>query len=179
MPFFAASGRLGEAVVVLFTIGIVAASFSSADSALTSMTTSYCIDISGKPDDERLRKFVHVVMAAIFAVIIFIVEAIGSTSVIDAIYTICSYTYGPLLGLFAFAYFCGDGSGYGKTKKQLSGRVVGTIAIMSPLLCYCLDMMTSTLWNYHFGYELLMLNGMMTFVAMYVARECGMLNEES
>lgn len=160
LPMFAASGRLGELVVVLFTIGIVAASFSSADSALTSMTTSYCVDLRGRADDETLRKRAHVMMAIVFGVIILAVKAIGSNSVIDAIYTICSYTYGPLLGLFAYAYFLGN------RKTTPRGGLVWVVAIASPVICFLLNMMAVSLWNYHFGYELLMLNGALTFIGL-------------
>ncbi len=165
LPMFAASGRLGETVVVFFTIGIVAASFSSADSALTSMTTSFCVDIKGKADDEALRKRVHVMMAVVFGVIILAVNAIGSNSVIDAIYTICSYTYGPLLGLFAYAFFVGK-RGEGKTVKGGKGWITWAVCIASPLLCYVLNAITVALCDYHFGYELLMLNGAMTFLGL-------------
>lgn len=160
LPMFAATGRLGQTVVVLFTVGIVAACFSSADSALTSMTTSYCVDIRGRADDERLRKRAHIMMGVIFIGIILIVNGIGSNSVIDAIYTLCSYTYGPLLGLFLFAYFKGS------DKMQLPAKPVWTLCILSPVICYGLDMLTSTLWAYHFGYELLMLNGLITYVGL-------------
>lgn len=165
LPMFAASGRLGETVVVFFTIGIVAASFSSADSALTSMTTSYCVDIKGEADDESLRKRVHVMMAVVFGVIILAVNAIGSNSVIDAIYTICSYTYGPLLGLFAYAFFVGK-RGEGKTVKSGKGWMTWCVCIASPLLCYVLNAITVALYGYHFGYELLMLNGGITFIGL-------------
>lgn len=169
VPMFAATGRLGETVVVLFAIGIVAASFSSADSALTAITTSYCIDIRGRADDERLRKRTHLAMSIVFILIILIVKAIGSTSVIDAIYIICSYTYGPLLGLFLFAYFCGT------DMVQTSRRFVpvastAMLCIASPLMCYGLDRLTTELWNYHFGYELLMINGALTFFGLWCLR---------
>lgn len=94
---------MGTLVVVLFTIGIVAASFSSADSALTAITTSLCVDILGKKDDVKLRKRMHLLVAFVFMLFIIAFKAINSTSVIDAIYILCSYTYGPLLGLFAFS----------------------------------------------------------------------------
>lgn len=164
LPMFAATGRLGEAVVVFFTIGIVAASFSSADSALTSMTTSYCVDIKGRADDESLRKRVHILMAIVFGVIILIVKAIGSGSVIDAIYTLCSYTYGPLLGLFAYAYFLGN------KKATPKGGLVWVVAIASPVSCYLLNLLAGSLWNYHFGYELLMINGAITFLGLLLIR---------
>ena len=166
---FAASGRLGEAVVVFFTIGIMAASFSSADSALTALTTSYCIDIHEKEDDEKFRKRVHFLMTLVFAVIIIIVKAIGSTSVIDAIYVICSYTYGPLLGLFLYAFFRGSDSLEVKSNK---GKLwmLSALCVASPIICYGLDLLTSTLWNYHFGYELLMINGLITFAGLCLLR---------
>ena len=102
LPMFA-SGRLGEAVVVLFTLGIVSAAFSSADSALTALTTSCCVDILQRPDDERLRRRVHIGMAVVFVGFVLAFRIVDSPSVIDAIYVMCSYTYGPLLGLFAFS----------------------------------------------------------------------------
>ena len=164
LPMFAASGRLGQAVVVFFTIGIVAASFSSADSALTAMTTSYCVDIRGKAADERLRKRIHIMMAVVFGVIILAVEAIGSSSVIDAIYTICSYTYGPLLGLFAYAYFLGN------KKTTPRGGLVWVVCIASPVVCFLLNLLAVRLWEYHFGYELLMTNGAITFLGLLSIR---------
>ena len=159
LPMFAASGKLGTAVVVFFTIGIVAASFSSADSALTAMTTSYCVDIKEQPADEQLRKRVHICMSLVFMLIILLVYFVNSTSVIDAIYILCSYTYGPLLGLFAFALL---------TKRMPAGRYVPFIAIASPVVCYLLDVFTTKMAGYHFGYELLMLNGMLTFMGLWL-----------
>lgn len=159
LPMFAATGRLGSVVVVLFTIGIVAASFSTADSALTSMTTSYCVDILERPADERLRKQVHIAMAAVFVVFIMLFRWINSTSVIDAIYTLVSYTYGPLLGLFAFGLF---------TRRQVSDRLVPFIAVASPVVCYLVDQLVGHCTGYRFGYELLMLNGMLTFTGLWL-----------
>ena len=98
----AASGQLGSIVVILFTIGIVAACFSSADSALTALTTSFCVDICGRSADERLRKRAHLGISVVFILFILVFRAVNSTSLIDAVYIIVSYTYGPLLGLFAF-----------------------------------------------------------------------------
>lgn len=159
LPMFAASGILGNSVVILFTIGIVAASFSSADSALTAMTTSYCVDIHEKKEDESLRRKTHIAMAAVFAVIILAVDAVGSSSVIDAIYVLCSYTYGPLLGLFAFGLL---------TRRSVAGRTVPYIAVGSPLLCFAIDKTVAAATGYHFGYELLMLNGALTFIGLWL-----------
>ena len=146
----------------LFIIGIVAASFSSADSALTSLTTCFCVDILQQPDNESLRKKIHVVMCGFFMLFILLFRQLNSTSLIDAIYILASYTYGPLLGLFVFGLF---------TKKQPNDRLVPYICIVSPLLCYALDMVAQRLWDYHFGYELLMLNGLLTFAGLYFTRK--------
>ena len=159
LPMFAASGQLGQLVVVLFTIGIVAASFSSADSALTSLTTCCCVDICQRPSDELLRRRVHLGLSVIFVVFILLFRAINSTSVIDAIYIMCSYTYGPLLGLFAFALL---------TRRKPFGRMVPFVVVLSPCICYAIDRSAQSLWDYRFGYELLMLNGFLTFLGLWL-----------
>ena len=159
LPLFAASGRLGDIVVVFFTIGIVAASFSSADSALTSLTTSYCVDIRGREGDEGLRKRAHVMMAVIFILFILAFKAINSTSVIDAIYILCSYTYGPLLGLFAYGLL---------TKRGVNDRTVPYVAVASPLICYATDRVVEAATGYRFGYEMLMINGLLTFAGLWI-----------
>ena len=143
----------------LFVLGIVAASFSSADSALTSLTTCYCVDIRRQPDNELLRKRMHVMMCFIFILFILLFRAFNSTSLIDAVYILASYTYGPLLGLFAFGLF---------TRKQPNDRLVPYICIASPMICYALDIATQHIWNYRFGYELLMLNGLITFIGLWL-----------
>ena len=162
LPMFAATGKMGNMVVVLFTIGIVAASFSSADSALTALTTTYCVDIKEKADDEALRHRVHAGMSVVFVIFILLFKTFNSTNLIDAIYILVSYTYGPLLGLFAFGLF---------TKYQVTDRWVPYFAILSPILCYALNVLAQQLWGYHFGYELLMLNGAFTFAGLYVTRK--------
>lgn len=158
LPMFAATGQMGATVVVLFTIGIVAASFSSADSALTALTTSFCIDIMQRPASERLRHRVHLGMAVVFTLFILAFRAINSTSVIDAIYILCSYTYGPLLGLFAFGLF---------TRRQANDRLAPCIAVASPLISLAIDHFTLSVTGYKFGYELLMLNGLITFAMLW------------
>ena len=162
LPMFAASGAMGTLVVILFTIGIVAASFSSADSALTAITTSLCVDILGKKDDVKLRKRMHLLVAFVFMLFIIAFKAINSTSVIDAIYILCSYTYGPLLGLFAFSLLA---------KRQVNDRWVPWVCVASPLICFGIDTFTSQLTGYKFGYELLMLNGALTFVGLALIKK--------
>ena len=151
-----------QLVEVLFTIGIVAASFSSADSALTSLTTCFCIDICEHPADEWLRKRTHIAMCLLFVVFILLFRVLNSTSLIDAIYILVSYTYGPLLGLFAFGLL---------TKRNVHDKFVPFVCVLSPVLCYLLDSVAQTLWGYRFGYELLLLNGMLTFLGLWCCAE--------
>ena len=158
LPAFAASGLLGNTVVVLFTIGIVAASFSSADSALTALTTSFCVDLCGCSADERLRRRAHVGIAVVFMVFILLFRIFNNTSLIDAIYVMCSYTYGPLLGMFAFALL---------TRRAVADRWVPYIAVASPVICWVIESLTTALTTYRFGYELLMLNGALTFAGLW------------
>ena len=110
LPMFATQGYLGHSVLILFTIGIIAAAFSNSDSALTAMTTSVCIDLLNTEKDteevaRRKRKRVHLLLSVLLAFFICLVEMLNNKSVIDAIYIIASYTYGPLLGMFAFGLF--------------------------------------------------------------------------
>ena len=133
-------------------------SFSTADSALTSLTTCFCVDIAGRPDDERLRHRTHIAMAAVFTVAVVVFRYANSTSLIDAVYTIVSYTYGPLLGLFAMALL---------TRRSVSGRWAPAVCVASPFVCYGLNALTTSLLGYQFGYELLLLNGLLTFCGLY------------
>ena len=160
LPTFIQGSADSSLLTLLFTIGIVAASFSSADSALTSLTTCYCVDIRRQPDNEELRKKVHIAMCLFFVLFILLFRQVNSTSLIDAIYILASYTYGPLLGLFVFGLF---------TKKQPNDTVVPYICIVSPLLCYFLDLTAQHFLGYRFGYELLMLNGLLTFAGLWAS----------
>ena len=162
LPMFAAGGHLGYAVLVFFTIGIIAAAFSSADSALAALTTSFCIDILNtdkysEKKAERVRKITHLGISIVFVACILIFEAIDSQSVIDTIYTLASYTYGPLLGLFCFGLF---------TQLRPRDKYVPYIAILSPAICYIIDILTFNATGYKFGYEMLMFNGFLTFMGL-------------
>ena len=162
LPMFAAEGYMGFAVLIFFTIGIIAAAFSSADSALTALTTCFCIDILGvdKMKEEQAqmyRKRTHFAVSAVFVGFIILFEALNNKSVIDAIYIIASYTYGPLLGLFTFGLF---------TKMRPRDRFVPYIAIASPLVCFLIDYLVTTYTSYQFGYEMLMFNGFLTFMGL-------------
>ena len=162
--FITLTSHLSPLTTYVFILGMVAAAFSSADSALTALTTSYCVDICERADDERLRRKVHQVMAVVFVVFILLFRVLNSTSVIDAIYILCSYTYGPLLGLFAFGLL---------TRRQTNDRLVPYVCVASPILCYLLDVSIDTLTGYRFGYELLMINGLLTFCGLWAGSITG------
>lgn len=157
LPTLCGEGYLGNAALIYFALGIIAAAFSSADSALASLTTTVCVDIVQRPNDERLRRIVHPLIAVAFWAFIMVVKAVNSTSVIDAVYTVCSYTYGPLLGLFAFGLL---------TRRRPNGKWVPAICLISPLICYAADWYMQTHVGYKFGYELLVCNGLITFLAL-------------
>jgi Na+/proline symporter len=158
LPVLATQHFPGTWATLLLMIGIVSATFSGADSSMTALTTSFCVDILGKENEVRTRRLVHVAVALLFILVILIFRSVNSLTLIDAIYTIASYTYGPLLGMFAYGLF---------TKKAANDRLVPFIAIASPILCYILQATTSKVYGYHFGYELLMLNGLLTFTGLW------------
>ena len=164
LPMLVRSGALGTLVVFPFTIGITAAALSSADSAMTSITTSVCVDIirverEGFNPERALhvRHRVHAAVALAFALCIALFHIAGSGTIIDTIYRLAGYTYGPLLGLFCFGLF---------THRQVRDDVVPYIAIVSPIVCAALDNLAPVLWNYRFSYELLLLNASLTFLAL-------------
>lgn len=167
LPSFVSTDGVGQSVLVFFSIGIIASAFSSADSALTALTTSFCIDILDiesstskyNRQPEKTRKSVHVIISILFVLFILGFKALDNPSVIDAIYTIAGYTYGPLLGLFSFGMF---------TKRIPFSHHVPFIALLSPIICYIIDYSTNYFTGYKFGYEMLMLNGILTFIGLYV-----------
>lgn len=164
LPNFVATGRLGQYALSFFSIGIVASAFASADSALTALTTSFCVDICDiekktSQQAEKLRKLVHFGVCAVFILVLLAFRALNNTSVIDAIYTLASYTYGPLLGLFAFGLF---------THFQVRERFVPLVAIAAPIFSYIADILFSRFFHYQFGYELLLFNGFLTFLGLFL-----------
>lgn len=161
LPMFAATGELGTWAAVLFFIGIVSTSFSTADSTLTSLTTSFCVDICENTHNEQLRKRVHIGVAVVFALAVVLFGSIGSSSVINLVYTVVGYTYGPLLGLFAFGLF---------TRCGVRDRFVPVVCVMAPVMCFIINEIVRNLLGYQFGYELLMLNGLLTFVGLAILR---------
>jgi SSS family transporter len=174
LPMFAVN-YLGKSVMILFVIGIIAAAFSSADSALTALTTSFSVDIldvqkRNKEKAKRIRMIIHICISTVFALIIILFKTLNNKSIIDAIYVIASYTYGPLLGMYAYGLF---------TKKKVYDKAVPFIAIASPVICALLDYISSNYWGYSFGYELLMLNGLLTFLGLWIASRNQQTNSQA
>lgn len=162
-PLLATSGELPVIVGVLFILGLVAAAYSSADSALAALTTSACVDIldvekKPKENQVKLRKKVHIVMSAVLVLTIMVFKWVNDESVISAVFRVAGYTYGPLLGLYAFGLF---------TKFNVRDKLVPIICLASPVLTYIINA-NSVAWlgGYKFGFELLVLNGAITFIGL-------------
>jgi Na+/proline symporter len=158
---------LGPIAGVVFLIGLISAAFPSADGALTSLTTCVSIDFLGLERREgltertrtRIRYAVHLTIAVVFFISVMIFSAVNDKAVIDKLFTIAGYTYGPLLGLYSFGLF---------TKRMVKDKMTPVIAILSPLICYFLSKYSVLLFNgYKFGFELLLLNGLLTFAGLY------------
>lgn len=159
---------LGPVAGVVFLVGLISAAFPSADGALTSLTTSVSIDFMGldrrkgitERTKTRIRYVVHLSIAFVFFVCVLIFSKLNDKAVIDKIFTIAGYTYGPLLGLYTFGLF---------TNRKVNDKLTPFIAISSPVTCYFLSMYSQVLFNgYKFGFELLLLNGFLTFALLYL-----------
>jgi len=161
-PFLAM--QFSPLVGVLFIVGLISAAYAAAGSALTALTTSFTVDILESPKTKTenqitsIRKKVHIGMAAIMVVVIFAINLLNNDSVIQTVYKVASYTYGPLLGMFVFGIF---------TKKAVKDRWVPLVAIASPVLCFILDLNSQTWFNgYQFSHERLILNAFFTFAGL-------------
>jgi Na+/proline symporter len=160
MPMMA-STIMSPIAGICFMLGIISASFSSADSALTAITTTLSIDIFRLKENNLLRKRVHFAVCLVFAIIVVSFGFTQNRSIIDTIYTIVGYAYGPLLGIFAFGLF---------TRYQVRDRLVPLVAIVSPIICYITNFISTNYYNYQWGYELLLLNGILTFIGLFSIR---------
>jgi SSS family transporter len=163
-PMLATGGYFPAIVGILFIIGLISAAYAAAGSALTALTTSFTVDILGstkkKTDGEvsKTRKKVHVGMAVVMGLVIVIINALNNTSVIDAVYILASYTYGPILGLFAFGIF---------TKYKVKDKFIPLVALIAPLICFIFDKNSVEWFNgYHFSYEILIINAILTFIGL-------------
>ena len=162
-PEVALNGDLGIFVGITFILGLIAAAYSSADSALTSLTTSFSIDFlklekKSKKNQKRIRKIVHVLMSLLLVIVVIIFKYFLERNVIDGLLTIASYTYGPLLGLFSFGIF---------TPYKINDRYVWLIVLLSILSVFFIaNLDKEVLFGYEFGYELLPINGLITFLGL-------------
>lgn len=161
-----ATEYLGLPVLICFTIGIIAASFSNADSALTSITTSVCVDLlnTEKKDAKaakKIRNKVHISVCLVFLAVIFFIDQINQSSILDTIYKLASYTYGPLLGLFFFGLF---------TKMNIRDKLVPFVCVMAPAICYLIEYLLLRLYDYQVGYEILLFNGLFTVIGLLLLK---------
>ncbi|MFZ4412226.1 MAG: sodium:solute symporter [Bacteroidales bacterium] len=162
---------LGPIAGLVFVLGLISAAYPSADGALTSLTTSFCIDFLGLNKNKSLsekqktntRYVVHIGFALLLLFVIILFRAINDRAVIDKLFTVAGYTYGPLLGLYAFGLF---------TKLKVRDYWVPVIAVISPILCYIISDNSVYLFNgYKFGFELLIVNGLITYLGLWLARK--------
>jgi Na+/proline symporter len=162
-PSVALNGYLPPLAAALFVLGLVAAAYSSADSALAALTTSFSVDILEVDRMEeakavRLRRWVHVGTTLAMAVVIVVFRSITDDSVVNGVFKAAGYTYGPLLGLFSFALF---------TQRGLRTWSAPVSALASPLLTYWIQANSLDWWGYAFGFELILLNGLLTWLLLF------------
>ena len=165
-PIIATKGNLGLATAIFFLLGLIAAAYSSADSALTSLTTSFSIDIleidkkKDKKEQEKTRKKIHILFSFILIATILVFKYfIADESVIAKIFTFANYTYGPLLGLYAFGLF---------TNLKVKDKMVPFICLASPFLTFSINYLALEYIGFDFGFSLLILNGLVTFIGLYI-----------
>ncbi len=166
-PLVATRGGLSPVVSLFFILGLIAAAYSSADSALTALTTSFTVDILGRGGEKesilkKVRFRVHIMFSFILMAVIMVFRLINDQSVISALFTVAGYTYGPLLGMYSFGLL---------TRWKVYDHLVPYIAIASPLICVLLNTFSEELFGgYKFGFELLIVNGLITFLGMMIIR---------
>ena len=160
-PFLATGNYFPVIVGVLFIIGFIAAAYSAAGGALTALTTSFTVDILNKENDAKLTKvrtLVHIGMAILMAICIYVIHLLNDDSVIQTVYKVASYTYGPLLGMFCFGIF---------TKKQVRDRWIPLVVVLAPVITWVIDVNSVAWFNgYVFSHERLILNALLTFIGM-------------
>ena len=166
-PEIALNSGLGITLGITFILGLIAAAYSSADSALTSLTTSFCVDILDMKDkseqqQKSIRKKTHIAMSVLLVVVIIAFKYILNSNVINSLLTVAGYTYGPLLGLFAFGIF---------TTYKIKDRYVWMVALASVTIVFMLGSIPADyIGGYVIGYELLPLNGLFTFLGLMLIR---------
>jgi len=163
-PMLATGGYLPQIVGVVFVLGLIAAAYSSADSALTSLTTSFTVDIIGienKSADEikRIRFFSHVLFSFLILLAVLAIRMVNDSSIINTLFVLAGYTYGPLLGMYSFGIF---------SRRLLVDHFVPFIAVLAPFLSFLINVVCEQLWGYIFGYELLLVNGLLCFLGLFL-----------
>jgi len=158
--------HFGTIAGIVFLLGIIAAAFSSADSAITALTTAFAIDFLNfdiKKDDKSTKSkktLIHLGVSVTLLIVILLFKALNKESVISQIFTFAGYTYGPLLGLFLFGII---------SKRKVKGLVIPIIAILSPILTFLIKFFVQKYTSYVFGFELLILNGFITYIGLLIA----------
>jgi Na+/proline symporter len=166
-PQLALGGQFGLLAAITFLLGITAATYASSDSALTALTTAFCIDFMNiekyeESKKSKIKHYVHLGFSALFFVIILIFYKYSGGSIISTVFNIAGYTYGPLLGLFAFGLF---------TQTPVRDKLVPLVCIIAPILTYIIDANSKEwLGGYQFGFEKLLLNGAITFLGLALLR---------
>ncbi|MDI9863167.1 sodium:solute symporter [Flectobacillus sp. DC10W] len=167
-PMLALGGHFGTVAAITFLLGITAATYASSDSALTALTTAFCIDfmhIEKYEESKRtkIKHYVHIGFSALFFVVIMIFYAFSEQSIVSAVFNIAGYTYGPLLGLFSFGLF---------TKTPVKDKFVPYLCVASPILTYIIDSNSQAWLNgYQFGFEKLLVNGAITFIGLWLLKK--------
>lgn len=159
--------QLGYAAGITFIIGIAAAAYSSADSSLTGLTTAFCVDFLGyqthREDNPKVRRLVHLGFSLLIFLTILVFRAINDQSTISMFIKFSGYAYGPLLGLFSFGMF---------TSRMVRDRWVPLVCISAPVLSFLLERYSTVLFNgYQFGYEIIVINGLLTFLGLLLISE--------
>ena len=159
-------GELGISVFILFLLGLISAAYSSADSALTSLTTSFCVDFLGMAKKDisfgifSTRSIVHLFMSILLFIIIMLIKYLNNDSIISTLFLLASYTYGPLLGLFGFGLF---------TKRQIYDKYLPVFIIIPPIVSFFIASYDTVILNgFDFGPDLLIINGLITFILLFL-----------
>ncbi len=165
-PLIATQPFMPGAFLAIFTIGLVSLTYSSADSALTSLTTSFTIDIldvkkKSEQEIKRIRQSIHILFAVIFVLLILFFKAVNNQSIVSVVFQMAGYTYGPLLGLYMFGLF---------TRYQIHDRWVPYIAVLSPFLTLLIKLILIRIFNFDLGNLNLAINGLITFTGLYLIR---------
>jgi Na+/proline symporter len=177
-PTIALGTAVPSVISIIFIIALISALFPSADGAITALTSSFCIDILGlkrrvdwnEKDQQRIRKTVHLVFAAVFLLFVMVFKWVNSSSMIGVILKVAGYTYGPLLGLFSFGIL---------TKRKVNDMLVPVVAIAAPAICFLIDNYQKELFGrFEIGLELILINGLLVFLGLFLISKPPQISQE-